>query len=59
MSHECHWEMEGDHHVMYGCDAPVAGKWRGHWYCSEHLDDQMKLANAVTPTDIPDSKTFL
>jgi hypothetical protein len=51
---EC--EQEGDGGVMWVCGAPAVGKWRGHWYCSEHLDEQMKES---TYTPQPESETFL
>jgi len=39
------------------CGKPAVGKWRGHWYCSEHLDEEMKEWGPRT--EMPESDTFL
>jgi len=60
MMRDCEIEQEGDGGLMYQCPAQAVGKWRGHWYCSEHLDDQMRFEDAAL-TDVPmrESDTFL
>jgi len=57
MMHECEAAQEGDGGVMWYCTAQAVGKWKGYWYCSEHLDEQMKERGLHT--EMPESDTFL
>ena len=39
----CELEDEGDGGVMFHCPRQAMGKWRGRWWCQEHLDEQMDI----------------
>lgn len=55
MGHTCEYDLHScsssDCEAYEPCDEAASGKYRGRWYCPEHLDEMMD-ANRATDAEI-------